>query len=240
MQWSGLVVACTAALLCLSPAPVSAQSIPCAMGSSLCAGYEITDYTTTGLSLRVWNASPSNQQARIESIALWNVGGISGALHNWSASSDVTVANAGAGWIDGTPSGWISGPVSAPSLSAKTRTNGGIVGQDGSAGGGTTWQTANADVNDPTAYLTFRFTYTGAPAQLANNVLFGFRAKSLAPSVDAATSYKCDPTSTNCALVECAGTNCARYTAIVPEPQTIALMAAGLVGLFAVARRRHS
>lgn len=90
-------------------------------------GYEITDYTTTGLSLRVWNASPSPQRARIESVALWNVGGISGTLQNWSASSDVTVANAnaGAGWSYGTPSGWISGPVPTPSLAAKTGTNGG-------------------------------------------------------------------------------------------------------------------
>lgn len=238
MKWSGLVPAFTAALLFIVPAKASAQSIQCAMGSSLCVGYEITDYTTTGLSLRVWNASPSIQQARIESVALWNVGGISGALHDWSASSDVTVANAGSGWSYGTPSGWVGGPVSTPSLSAKTGTNGGIVGEAGSAGGGTTWQTVNDNVSDPTEFLTFRFTYTGAPAQLANNVFFGFRAKSLEPNVDAAASYKCDPTSTNCMPVECEGTSCASYTAIVPEPQTIALVATGLLGLFAVTRRR--
>lgn len=239
MKWSGLVPAFAVALLFVLPTPASAQSISCALGSSLCVGYEITDYSTTGLSLRVWNASPSTQQARIESIALWNVGGISGALHDWSASNGVTVDNAGAGWSYGTPSGWISGPVSTPSLSAKTGTSGGIVGQAGSAGGGTSWQTTNANVNDPTAFLTFRFTYTGAPAQLANNVLFGFRAKSLEPNVDDATSYKCDPTSANCALVECQGTNCAHYTAIVPEPQTIALVATGLLGIIAVSRRRR-
>lgn len=211
---------------------------------ALCMGYQVTSTSGNPLVVNIWDASAAGTNGRIVSFGLWGVG--SGLTldkvrffngTSWSSY----YANQG-DWSNGPNSGYgITGFSAAAGIAnnvgdgftldpkpANTSCN--VGGSSGTAGVPDCWLTSE------TKYLEFTFAGAASFAN-ANNVQAGFRAQNT--GANGSGSFKCGVAGGN--DVEGLCSNPVRITGtVVPEPSTYALMTAGLLGIFGVARRRRN